>query len=363
MPTPYMDGMTNNFNPDQPRGTPKNKGSWSANDNANPEVTLGTSVEAVESAANPEVSLAAVNVLQLRYDTLDEKLAVMAAASLERQEALKTDEAWNESLRVMASYPRYSYPNQGLIDMQLKGGGLVGGKKFWRSLGRSVDDFETRGSGISILAPKKGWFDKKDAAGNVMKGTNGKPLKELHTFGFTTCTVYSEAQTSGDPIPRPQRELSEEPPAGFIEDLETAIAARGFTVTYDDSLGKDATYGSTNGTTMQVRVKAGLPLGSRAQVLAHELGHIVAGHIDKIDEYHTGPGGQRGRHEIEAESISGVLLELNGMKTGNDVTTTYIAGWARVQRDDPDVMKNAMETVAHSVKDLVVKGSWRNSTA
>ena len=41
------------FNPDQLRGTPKNKGSWAANDNGNPEATLGTS----GAAANPETSL------------------------------------------------------------------------------------------------------------------------------------------------------------------------------------------------------------------------------------------------------------------------------------------------------------------
>ena len=52
-----MTSMTNNFNPDQLRGTPKNKGSWAANDNGLPEATLGTSGAAVESAANPESPL------------------------------------------------------------------------------------------------------------------------------------------------------------------------------------------------------------------------------------------------------------------------------------------------------------------
>ena len=38
-----MTDMTNNFNPDQLRGQPQNKGSWVANDNGMPEATLGAS--------------------------------------------------------------------------------------------------------------------------------------------------------------------------------------------------------------------------------------------------------------------------------------------------------------------------------
>ena len=51
--------MTNNFDPNQLRGQPKNKGSWAANENGDPETSLRSDDEAVESAANPEATLGA----------------------------------------------------------------------------------------------------------------------------------------------------------------------------------------------------------------------------------------------------------------------------------------------------------------
>ena len=46
------------FDPNQLRGQPKNKGSWAANDNGDPEATLGTSDGAEANAVSPSERLA-----------------------------------------------------------------------------------------------------------------------------------------------------------------------------------------------------------------------------------------------------------------------------------------------------------------
>lgn len=102
----------------------------------------------------------------------------------------------------------------------------------------------------------------------------------------------------------------------------------------------------------RVVVDSGLSAGSRASVLAHELGHIKAGHLDRVDEYHAGHGGSRGAMEVEAESISFVLCRHAGMKTPGETASTYVKGWERTVRDQEQV-KNSAQTVAKAVKEVL----------
>ena len=81
---------------------------------------------------------------------------------------------------------------------------------------------------------------------------------------------------------------------------------------------------------------------------------------DEAANYHTGDGGKRGAFEVEAESISHVLLRANGMQSSADGASRYVAGWATIQKDNPGVVRAAGETVAKAVKELIGSGSWRN---
>jgi hypothetical protein len=313
--------------------------------------------------SEPEVDLSPAQApakLDQFFDTLEAKLAAMREEIDSSVEALADDENWNRYLDTMSRFHNYSFGNQQLIEIQWPDATRVAGKRVWESLGRKVKPFAERGNGISLLAPKRIRVALKDDDGKPLLDSEGKPRKESKVIGFTSCTVYDVSQTEGDELPSIQRELTEEPPDGFIEDLESAITARGYTVSYKDSLGVDELFGRTSKVEHTVEVKAGLSAGSRAQVLAHELGHIAAGHLESTADYHTGAHGKRGAMEVEAESISHVLLRVNGMQTPGEVTGTYIAGWARTQHDDPDVVKNAGETVSRSVRELLSGQTWKN---
>ncbi|MBC9927309.1 ImmA/IrrE family metallo-endopeptidase [Leucobacter sp. cx-169] len=295
------------------------------------------------------------------FDSVEEKVAAMSAELETLVKNLETDEGWNNYLSAMEKFHNYSFANQMLIAMQKPDATRVAGKGAWAALGRTLKPVEERGRGISIFRPKMGRADAKDQDGNPRLGPDGKPLKEMRVFGYTTTTVYDISQTEGSELPVGVPHLTEEPPAGFIEDLEAAITERGYPVSYEDIPGSKRGYTSINRLTGERRVvvSSNLPVGDRAHVLAHELGHIAAGHMDETDDYHTGEGGRRGVMEVEAESISHVLTRMNGMQTPGEATAPYVAGWANVQGGDSTV-KDAGVRVQKAIKEIVIGRVWAN---
>jgi antirestriction protein ArdC len=244
--------------------------------------------------------------------------------------------------------------NQMLIAAQRPSATQVAGYRKWEELGRHVMKGE---KGISIFAPKMVRITALDGAGAPVKDAKGKLVRNSRCVGFTTATVFDAAQTDGDPLPTIDRELTESPPDGFKEDLEAAIAQAGFTVTYEPITGGAS--GFTEPVGQRVVVDSSLSPANTAQVLAHELGHIKAGHLDRMDEYHTGHAGSRGAMEVEADSVSAVLCRSQGMSTDViRISSTYVAGWSR---DNPDAVKESAQKVSTTVKAILESGTWRNS--
>ena len=273
----------------------------------------------------------------------------------EQIENLKNDANWKNYLDSMSKFHTYSFGNQLLIMMQKPDATRVAGFNKWKELGRSVKKGES--SSISILAPKMAGVERKDANGNLMRDAQGKIIKTQRCIGFTGVKVFDISQTEGDALPSLPK-LSETPPAGFKEDMESAVQSYGYTVEYNKDSGRGE--GFTSKTTKKVVINEALNDGQKASVLAHELGHIAAGHMDRTD-YHTGHGGGRSTMEVEAESISYVLCRSNGMtpNVGTE-SKSYVAGWSRINVDK-DVIKQSGEKVANVVSELLKKHSWRNA--
>lgn len=322
--------------------------------------TGGQFKEHLRAPAAPPVPVSE-NPLAREFGTVEEKIEAMTRELDTLVAGLETDEGWNQYLDTMARFHTYSFSNQMLIAFQAPDATLVAGKTKWAELGRELKPYEERGRGIAIFRPKLGYFEKTDAQGNIVRDENGKPVKERKVFGYTTATVYDISQTSGSDLPDGVPLLREEPPAGLIEDLESTITSLGYPVTYGrlspgmrGATGVDQLTGEK-----RVIISEDLPEGHRAKTLAHELGHIAAGHTDRLEEYHVREGGARGHMEIEAESISHVILRLNGMDP-SESTSRYAAGWAKVQSDDPDAVKNSAVAVQKAVKELIGSRPWAN---
>ena len=296
------------------------------------------------------------SVFTQRYDTLDEKLAVIQSELESAVANLADDDEWNRMLETMGKFHRYSLSNQMLIQLQTAGRGTqVAGFRKWEEVNRSVNKGERA---ITILAPKKLRVAEKDRAGKAVLGADGKPQKKTIITGFTTAAVFDVSQTSGEDLPDPEKMmlLSETPPTGFREDLEAAITSAGFTVSYEPISGTARGY--TDPVGRRVVIRDDLPEANSASTLAHELAHIKAGHLDRISEYHMGHNGARDAMEIEAESISHALCAVNGLdSTGK--AGRYVAAWGHT---DPQRVRQAAETVTKTVRDIIDNHHWRNST-
>jgi len=267
---------------------------------------------------------------------------------------LETDENWHNYLNTMSKFHKYSWGNQLLIALQKPDATRVAGFKKWKEFDRSVKKGE---KSIAILAPAMVNKEKLDKNGNKVIGPDGKPIKQKVIVGYNAVSVFDVSQTEGKDLPEP-RKLTETPPPGFKEDLETAITNQGYTLEYANL--PKGLEGSTNPKSKVVKISSNLNEGQTATVLAHELGHIAAGHTERTD-YHTGHGGQRGAMEVEAESIAYVLCRSNGMSTAAGTeSSTYVAGWAKVQKGEETIQKSA-ESVSKVVAQLLSKNTWQNT--
>lgn len=292
-----------------------------------------------------------------KEEYLEQKKAKLDALHTELQEQvanLHNDVEWSNYLDSVTKFHKYSFSNQIIISIQNPNATRVAGFNKWKEMGRNVKRGE---KALNILAPKIYNVVKEDKDGNPVKGPDGKPIKERRVVGFTGVSVFDVSQTEGKPLP-PKPELSETPPEGLKEDLENAVESYGYSVHYSDDAGPGEGY--TSKTDKKVVIKKSLNPGQTASVLAHELGHIAAGHMERED-YHTGEGGHRGTMEVEAESISYVILRANGMSTAAGTESKgYVSGWAKAQKD-PDTVKKSAEKVSSTVKKLLDDLTWKNA--
>lgn len=295
------------------------------------------------------------NPLARRFDSVEEKIRAMQDELADAVDGLADDEMWNRYLDTMALFHNYSFQNQMLIGIQRPDATRVAGFQTWKKAGRSVRKGE---KGISILAPRL--VNAEDDNGQVLLDESGRPKKRF--VGVTSATVFDVAQTDGEDLPTAHVPLTEEPPAGFSDDLTAAIIAQGFTVSFEAIPGGAYGYTSKAGGVKRVVIDEKLSEGERATTLAHELGHIMCGHLEeeRDGEYHTGHGGKRGEMEVEAESFAYTLARINGMKTHKRNASEYVAGW---QRHEPEAIRKVGDTLSRAVKAAMTGSAWRNAAA
>lgn len=295
------------------------------------------------------------DVFHTHYDTMQGKLSAFRDELKTAFDGLDRDEEWQAYLDAMAKFHHYSSSNRMLIALQ-GGGSQVAGYRTWKALGRQVRKGE---HGIQILAPRTVRSDKVDADGEVVRDERGRLVKTSTVVGFTTATVFDISQTDGEPLPEGWGHMSEEPPPGYTEDLEDEIRRRGYTLREEDIADGSRGYTTPTG---EVVIDRRLAPADRAQTLAHELGHIAAGHLseDNLTSYVLSQE-HHGRMEIEAESIAYVLSRANGYddRAGDKASARYLKGWSTVSHD-PDLLAHSAQTVDRAAMELLRSGGFRN---
>ena len=215
--------------------------------------------------------------------------------------------------------------------------GYVAGFNTWTALGRSVNKGQR---GYMVLAPVR--RTERIAVSNCgearLLGQGEIPeVGEIEQVrrsirGFKIEHVFSEYQTSGQPLPpspRP-RLLEGEAPRGLGQAVMEMIEARGYTVsTVPDAAHLQGANGMTVWGSKQVLVRADMDDAAMVKTLIHEAAHAPL--------HETAPGMYlpRPRKEIEAESVAFVVADAHGMLT-DDYSFPYVAAWASSGRSsDP----------------------------
>lgn len=222
--------------------------------------------------------------------------------------------------------------------------------KEWKKRGRQPKP-GTRA--LWILAPVTKWVTKTDPA-------TGDDLRFKVVVNTRPQAEFDIAQTTGEPYLDTLGDLTntddQVTPPGVIEGLTARIRAAGYTYKEDniaaDPVAGRGTLGYTDPADKVVVVDPRLSDIHKIHVLAHELAHIVCGHVADIDEYQL----HRGTMETEAEATAYMI----GRWAGIDTATTdafspgYIAGWCR---GDTTVIEKAL-TAATAAFDTITEGDW-----
>lgn len=270
-----------------------------------------------------------------------EKVEAAQALLAEEVAKLVSGEDWQRHLELQARFHRYSARNAMLIAAQHEQAyreervddpdpGLVAGYRAWQALGRQVGKGQ---KGYVVLAPVK--FQSRqavDEAGNkraLRRGEEPRPGENVERAGgirgWTTEHVWSQHQTSGQPLPAPVMPelLAGQAPPGLIESVTAMLAERGYSVEHVASARE---LGGANGATTPsqklVQVRGDMDEAARAKTLVHELAHVLL-----HDPSSPGADLSRAHKEVEAESVAFVVCRAHGMAS-EGYSFPYVAHWA-----------------------------------
>lgn len=206
---------------------------------------------------------------------------------------------------------------------------------------------------IWIMAPVTKWVTKTDT-------TTGDEARFKVVVNTRPQAEFDIAQTTGEPYLDTLTDLhntdDQITPPGIIDGLTARIRTAGYTYKEDniaaDPIAGRGTLGYTDPVDKIVVVDPRLSEIHQIHVLAHELAHIICGHVADIDEYQL----HRGKMETEAEATAYMIARWAGINTAttNAFSPGYIAGWCR---GDTTVIEKAL-TVATTAFDTITEGDW-----
>jgi hypothetical protein len=238
---------------------------------------------------------------------------------------LVTSDGWTGMLHAMVQkngteIGRYSFGNMLLIWSQMPEATAVCSYNAWLERGRQVRKGE---KALRINAPVK--VRERNALGEAETNPDGTEktwttFRLVPVFDVSQTDVIDPAKADTAPAQPVAKLLQGEAPEGMWEALVAQIEERGYTVGYGDT-------GEANGVTVpvtqRVLIKDGLPAAQAVKTLAHELAHLMCGHVENLAEYRQ----HRGRMECEAESTAYMISAYFGLDS-SVYTAPYIGSWA-----------------------------------
>ena len=300
-----------------------------------------------------------------------ERLEADLTAAVEEVVSSGRLQSWLDRIAVNR-LPRWSFSNQMLALMQIHGRReqlaaetgqkvedmppvMVMTARAWeREFGRHPRGGE---SAVWINGPRTRKVD-------VVDSKTGQEREEFRVVGVTPVAEFDITQTEGLDVPdvdiAKMTDGTVRP--GSYKGLADRIAAAGYTLeeanteTVDPRRGGGA-FGWTDPRSKTVRVDPRLSPSQKVETMAHELAHIVHGHVDDTGAYRA----HRGQMETEAEASAYMIRRWLGAEDDtadhNSFSPGYIAGWSK---GDPQVVKKAMNS-ATKVFHQITDGDWPNT--
>ena len=243
-------------------------------------------------------------------------------------EKLEETGAWEEYLTFAGRFHNYSVGNIMLILAQFPEAMRVAGYRRWQQMGRQVRKGE---KGITILAPRQGpcWgctsaAERKSAKGKRSARGSGcdRCSGKGRVLWFISTAVFDVSQTEGGELPAPpipDPELLTGDDQGMLARLVSLLLPEGWRVEIGDARGAN---GFCNHADKLVMIEQERDPAQQVKTLIHELAHASLHGPNQVDYL-----ADRGRCEVEAESVAHVVLAALGQDTTR-YSLSYVANWA-----------------------------------
>ena len=285
-----------------------------------------------------------------------------------------TSGRYEQYLKTMSRFHKYSVNNSMLIYMQKPDATLVAGYSRWKEqFGRQV----LRGEkGITIIAPSPVVVTvsarKLDpATQEPFRDESGQEVleeKQVRVPMFHAVKVFDVSQTQGRPLPKLAADLS-----GNVENygmfLEALKRASPVPVSFEPLT--DGSDGSFSVSGQSITIRDDMSQVQTVSALVHEMAHAML-HNPARQEPEPGMENPEASHgveptapepdsapeprfslreaEIQAESVSYAVCAYYGIETGEN-SFGYLAGWSR-DRTLPE-LRASLELIQHTASELI----------
>ena len=267
---------------------------------------------------------------------------------------LYTSDKYKEVLLCMSKFHHYSYRNVLLIKLQDPNASRVAGFNTWKNdFERSVMKGETA---IKILAPnpykRMIEYKKLDPATlNPILDKNGKTVmekREEKMMMYKVVSVFDVSQTKGKELPSLVTPLTKDVKnyKQFMKALHTVSTVP---IIYQDLTG--GANGHYDFVDKEIVVKDGMSESATASTTVHEMAHSIL-HDRNTTKLSDEDLQNRGKYEVEAESVSFVVCNYFGIKT-DEKSFGYVTGWS--EGKELQELKESLDVIQKTSSELIKK--------
>ncbi len=250
--------------------------------------------------------------------------------------------AYENYLKVMSRFHKYSPRNTLLIALQKPDATLVAGYHSWR---KNFKRYVRRGEqAIEILAP----MQIKKVVENPDKNLKESEEEKIITT-YRPAYVFDVSQTEGEPLPVLAKTLD-----GSVDNynafLDALIDASPVPVEFQNLHGPDGYFSLTD---KMIVINDGMSEPQTLAALVHEITHAMLHDRNLKDAEEKPETLKDGRtKEVEAESVAYAVCQYFGIETGEN-SFGYIASWSK--NKELGELYASLDTIRSTASDIIEK--------